>query len=109
MTNTPSAEDRFKNTVATIMAIIAALIAVIAFLQSDASARDDRANRDSKRYATEALGRKVSGDSRVNFDYNNAYQNWYELDLLANSAAARGETANAARYQKMRDQMLTFS
>src|SRR3972149_793787 len=91
------------------MAVIAALIAVIAFLQSDAGARDDRANRDSKRYATEALGRKVSGDARVNFDYNTAYQNWYELDLLADSATARGETAAALRYQTLRDRTLSLS
>jgi tetratricopeptide (TPR) repeat protein len=109
MAKTSSSEERFKNTIAVVMAIIAALIAVLAFLQSDAAARDDRANRDSKRYATEALGRKVSGDARVNFDYNTAYQSYYELDLLANSAEARGETAEAKRYQTLRDRTLSLS
>ncbi len=50
--STNNSSDVFKNRVAVIMAILAALVAVIAFLQSDAGARDDRANRDSKRYAT---------------------------------------------------------
>lgn len=51
--------------------------------------RDDQANRDNKRYALEALGRQVSGDARVNYDYNTAYQSWQELDLLATSAENR--------------------
>ncbi len=101
--------DHFKNRVAVIMAVLAALVTIIAYMQSDAGARDDRANRDSKRYASEALGRKVSGTARVNFDYNAAYQNWYELDLLANSAEAREEISATQRYQTARDQMLPLS
>ena len=106
--STPST-DHFKNRVAVIMAVLAALVAVIAFLQSDAGSRDNRANRDSKRYATEALGRKVSGQARVNFDYNAAYQNWYELDLLGNSAEVREEAAAAQRYRTVRDLMPPLS
>ena len=101
--------DHFKNRVAVIMAVLAALVTIIAYMQSDAGARDDRANRDSKRYASEALGRKVSGTARVNFDYNAAYQNWYELDLLASSAEAREEISATQRYQTARDQMLPLS
>jgi len=109
MSDATSSTDHFKNRVAVIMAILAALVAVIAFLQSDAGARDDRANRDSKRYATEALGRKVSGMARVNFDYNAAYENWYELDALANSADVRQESAAARRYRAARDLMPPLS
>ena len=109
MNDTTSSTDHFKNRVAVIMALLAALIAVIAFLQSDADARDNRANRDTKRYATEALGRKVSGTARVNFDYNVAYQNWDELDTLALSADAREEPAAAQRYRTVRDLMPPLS
>ena len=86
-------EERFKHLIALIIAVVTVISAGIAFLQSDASARDDRANRDTKRYATEAMGRKVSGDARVNFDYNSAYQSWHELDTLASSATSRGDAA----------------
>ncbi|CAG0935396.1 hypothetical protein TFLX_04234 [Thermoflexales bacterium] len=106
--STPS-RDHFNNRAAIILAILAALVAVIAFLQSDAGARDDRANRDSKRYATEALGRKIDGTARLNFDYNNAYQAWYELDLLATAAANREDEAAALRYQTLRDEMAALS
>ncbi len=45
----------------------------------------------------------------MNFDYNAAYQNWYELDLLANSAEAREETGATQRYRTARDQMPPLS
>src|SRR5215207_2151067 len=102
-------EERFKRLLALIIALVTLITAGIALLQSDASARDDRANRDTKRYATEAMGRKVSGDARVNFDYNTAYQAWYELDTLANSASSRGDDAAATRYQQLRDEMTSLS
>jgi tetratricopeptide (TPR) repeat protein len=102
-------EERFKRIVAVLIAVVTVIAALIALLQSDASARDDRANRDTKRYATEAMGHKVSGDARVNFDYNAAYQSWYELDTLADSATARGDEAAAKRYAAVRDKMTGLS
>lgn len=102
-------DESFKKTIAILIAVVTALAAVIAFLQSDAGARDDAANRDTKNYALEALGRQVSGDARVNYDYNTAYQAWYELDLLAASAANRGDEAAADRYATLRDEMLKLS
>jgi tetratricopeptide (TPR) repeat protein len=102
-------EERFKRIIAMVIAVVTVISAGLALLQSDASARDDRANRDTKRYATEAMGRKVSGDARVNFDYNSAYQSWYELDALANSATSRGDEAAASRYVKLRDEMISLS
>ena len=102
-------EERFKRLLALVIALVTLITAAIALLQSDAGARDDRANRDTKRYATEMMGRKVSGDARVNFDYNSAYQSWYELDTLASSATSRGDQAAATRYTKLRDQMTSLS
>ena len=102
-------EERFKRLLALVIALVTLITAGIALLQSDAGARDDRANRDTKRYASEAMGRKVSGDARVNFDYNSAYQSWYELDTLASSAASRGDQAAATRYTKLRDEMTSLS
>src|SRR4029453_4777562 len=102
-------KERFKRLIALVIAVVTVISAGIALLQSDASARDDRANRDTKRYATEAMGRKVSGDARANFDYNAAYQSWYELDTLATSAENRGDEAAAKRYRTERDRMTTLS
>lgn len=101
--------EKFNRTIAVLIAVVTLITAIIAYLQSDAAARDDRANRDTKRYSIEAFGRKVSGDARVNYDYNTAYQNWYELDLLADSARNRGDDEAAARYEALRDNTVQLS
>jgi tetratricopeptide (TPR) repeat protein len=105
----PSTEDRFKRLIAFLIALVTVFIAVISYLQSDAGARDDAANRDTKRYALEAFGKQVSGDARVNFDYNSAYQSYYELDLLAQAAQVVGDDASANRYLALRDRMTSLS
>jgi tetratricopeptide (TPR) repeat protein len=102
-------DDKFKKLIAVLIALATVAAAIVTYLQNDASQRDDHANRDTKRYAAEALGRKVSGDARVNYDYNKAYQNWQELDLLASSATERGDDAAAARYTKLRDEIVPLS
>jgi hypothetical protein len=102
-------DERFKRTVAVLSALIAVLAAVVALAQNDASARSDLAGRDARVYAMQALGQKVSGDARTNYDYNSAYQTWYELDLLASSAEARGDELAAQRYLTLRDQVPSLS
>lgn len=114
MTDTPAAapvdrDVRFKRLIAILIAVVTMLIALVGYLQSDAGARDDRANRDTKRYAMEALGRRVSGDARVNYDYNSAYQTYYELDLLSVAAANVGDEVAAERYAALRDEVTTLS
>lgn len=102
-------EDRFKKLIAILIAVVTTLIAVLSYLQGDAGARDDTANRDTKRYSLEAFGRQVSGDARVNYDYNTAYQGYYELELLADAAEVVGDDAAAERYITLRDQLRGLS
>lgn len=93
--------DRFQTFTAVAIALTAALTALVALLQADAAGRDDRANRDSKRYATEAMGRQVAGDARTNYDYYTAFQAWNEYATLAEAARGRGDAAAARRFEKL--------
>ncbi|MCC7360417.1 MAG: tetratricopeptide repeat protein [Anaerolineales bacterium] len=102
-------DARFRRVVAVLIAVVTTAIALVSYLQSDAGARDDAANRDTKRYAMEALGRRISGDARVNYDYNSAYQTYSELDLLAAGAANVGDAQAAARYAALRDRVPALS
>jgi len=101
--------DRFNRIMAVAIAVVTLFIGVITYLQSDAGNRDDQANRDSKRYSIELMQRKISGDARVNFDYNTVVQAYYELDLLANSAENSGDQAAAERYRKIGERMMSLS
>jgi len=102
-------DEHFKGMLAVMIAVITTLTAIVAFLQGDAASRDDQANTESKRYALEAMGRQVSGDARVNYDYYTAYQSWYELNALALEATNNGDDSAARRYEKLRDQMVGVS
>lgn len=102
-------DERFKKIIGVLIATVTLLATIMAFLESDAGARDDEANRDAQTYAMAALGQKVSGDSRANYDVFSAYQTWYELDLLANSSELREDEEAAERYRTVRDQIVKVS
>ncbi len=93
--------DRFQALTAVAIAVTTALTALLALMQADAAGRDDRGNRDSKRYATEALGRQVAGDARTNYDYYTAFQAWNEYATLAEAARGRGDGGAARRFEKL--------
>lgn len=92
--------DRFNRLSAFAIAVITAVAALIGYLQNDAGARDDRANRDSKRYSVQSLGRQISGQARVNFDYYRVYQAYTEYDVLQQSAEKAGQKG-AKTYEEM--------
>lgn len=99
---------RFKAVVAVLIALVTTFATVLAYLQSDASSLDNRANSDSKLYSLQAIGFKVAADSRTNFEFNKVYQTWDELDTLAETT--REEDADrAGMYEKVRDKIASFS
>jgi tetratricopeptide (TPR) repeat protein len=99
----------FNKVIAVLIAVVTLITAVVAYAQSDAGGRDDQANRDGMRYILEAFGTQVSGDARVNYDYNVAYQAMYEYDLLANSTANRENKVASENYTQMAAEMKKLS
>ncbi|HUN22470.1 MAG TPA: hypothetical protein PK299_04975 [Anaerolineales bacterium] len=109
-TNTSTfSTENFKKIIAFLIAIVTVFIAIATYLQNDAGSRDDAANRDAKNYSLEALGKQVSGDAQVNFDYNQAYQAYYEYELLAIAAENAGDSGAAQRYTALMDKMAKLS
>ncbi len=108
---TPEAAGKldFNKVIAVLIALVTLVTAIVAYCQSDASGRDDQANRDGMRYILEAFGTQVSGDARVNYDYNVAYQALYEYDLLANSTANRENTVASENYSQLAAEMKKLS
>ena len=72
---------------------VAVLAAVVALLQTNASALADEANRDAQRYAVQAMGRNISGAEQVNYGWY-TYQTWDELNSQASSAEGAGDEGN---------------
>ncbi len=99
----------FKKLLAILIAFITVIATGVAFLQSDAGNRDDRAGRDAIRLAVELVGRRVDGETQVNFDYDGAYQKYLELDTLAFAAENRGDTRASNRYELLQESFLKLS
>jgi tetratricopeptide (TPR) repeat protein len=102
-------DSTFKKTVAVLIAIITVAATLIAFLQSDASNRDDRAGRDATRLAIELVGRRVNGEAQVNFDYDEAYQKYLEMDALSRAALNHGDERASERYGLLKQSFIKLS
>lgn len=102
-------DDLYKRLLALLIAVVTVITTLVAFLQSDAGNRDDRAGRDATRLAIELIGRRVNGETQVNFDYDEAYQNYLEMDALAFAAENRGDIAASDRYQILKESFVKLS
>lgn len=102
-------DERFKQMVSILIAVVTVITAVAGLLQNDAGARDDRANRTAQDYAFQAMGQRISGVARAGYDRGDAYRNWSELLTLAQSAEINGDLAAAHRYQAVAGQIAKLS
>ena len=100
--------DPFERLVIALIASVAVLAAVVALLQTNASALADEANRNAQRYAVQAMGRNISGAAQVDYGWY-AYQTWDELDSQARSADGAGDEAAGRRYRTIRDRIAELS
>lgn len=99
----------FKKLLAILIAVVTLIATVVAYLQNDAGNRDDHAGRDATRLAIELVGRRVNGETRVNFDYDEAYQKYEELGTLAFAADNRGDTQTSKRFEILQKSFLNLS
>jgi len=107
MSTTPEsfADERFKRIVSLLIAVATVLAAIVTYLQSYASGQSATANRDSQRFAIQAMGLRSGGQTQVSYDWQGAFQNWSELNDLALSADNARDDAAAARYRQVRDRI----
>jgi tetratricopeptide (TPR) repeat protein len=102
-------EEPFKRIVTVLIATVALIAAVVAFLQSDAANQEGSANRNVQQFTLEAQGENTYGATEMSFYYGTATQAWKELDILAKSADKYDDPAAAARYRSARDQIVKLS
>lgn len=102
-------DERFKQLVGILIALVTVLAASVGLLQNDAGARDDRANRQAQDYAFQAMGQRVSGVIRAGYARGDAYRNWSELNTLALAAENVDDAAAARRYQAVAERVTQLS
>jgi tetratricopeptide (TPR) repeat protein len=107
--NNISADERFDRLISVLIASVAILVAITALLQNYASNLSDQSLRTAQTLAIEATNREIGGALRYSFDWQNAFQIWYEIDLQGVSAEQLGDTAALERYRNLEDKFITFT
>lgn len=102
-------EERFEKLISLLIASVAILVAVTAFLQNFASTRSNQSNRTAQALAIESTNREVRGALRFSYDWQGAFQTWYEIEQQAISAEQSGDTATAGRYRALKEKIVPLS
>jgi tetratricopeptide (TPR) repeat protein len=102
-------DEPFKRVVTILIATVALIASVVAYLQSDASNQSGEANRNVQQYSLQSLGQSTYGSSEMNYNFNTVAQAWKQLDILAQSADRHGDPAAAKRYRDAQAEIQTQS
>ena len=102
-------EEPFKRIITILIATVALIASVVAYLQSDASNQSGGANRNVQQYSLQSLGQSTYGSSEMNYNFNTVAQAWKQLDILAQSADRHGDPAAAKRYRDAQASIQTQS
>lgn len=107
-TSAPSSEDRFNRLVAILTMSVAVLVAVVAYLQTDAAIRSDRYSSEALQFAMQASGARAVGATKLGYGfYTSQVQD--ELSKLAISAEASGDADAARRYYTVQSDLARLS
>lgn len=102
-------DEKFQKFLAVLIAVVTVFTAVLAQLESEAGANDDRAARDAKKASVAAFGLQIRGNAESNYAYYTAFEQYRELDTLRMTAEEKGDSKAAERYAAMEESLLTTS
>jgi tetratricopeptide (TPR) repeat protein len=102
-------DERFKKLIAVLIAVTTVFAGLLAQLEAEAGARDDRAARDAKKASLAAFGQQIRGDAEASYHYYTAFEQYRELETLKEAAEARNDEKSALRYETMGMSLLDTS
>lgn len=106
---TVSEHKRFDNLVTILIASTAIWVAITAYFQNYSANLSDQARRRAQQFAIESTKREVNGVIQYSYDWQGAYQTWYELDLQITAAEQNGDTAAVHRYESLQQNIIPLS
>ena len=101
--------EPFERLVAILIAVVALVAAIAAFLEAHAGSASDRFERDAQQYGLQAVGLRTRGEVQVGYALSDAYRLWLELDTSAFSAEENEDFASATRFKSLRDEVEQLS
>lgn len=102
-------EEPFKRAITILVATVALIASIVAYLQSDSSNQSRTANRNVHQYSLQSLGQTTYGASEMSYNFNTVAQAWKQLDILAQSADRHNDPNAAKRYRDAQAALRTES
>ena len=109
MNETTSQNSRFGKLIAFLIASVAILVAVIAFLQNYASSVSEKSNRAAQELAIESTKTEIKGAIQFSYDWQSAFQTWNEIELQRRAADQTGNTKFADRYTRLGQRLIPLT
>jgi tetratricopeptide (TPR) repeat protein len=106
--NIDGAEARARRYIGVLIAAVAVLAALLAYLNAEAGAQSSVANREARRLTIEATGLRSTGTAKVGSDLH-AARSWLELGKLGASAERAGDLQTARTYYAAREEIAKLS
>jgi tetratricopeptide (TPR) repeat protein len=106
---TNKTDERFDKIATFLIASVAILVAITAFLQNYTANISDVAKRVAQERALDATTREIYGTVQYSYQWQGAYQTWKEIDLQIVAAEQSGDTAAAERYRQLKDKIAALS
>jgi len=106
---TNKTDERFDKIATFLIASVAILAAITAFLQNYSGNISDVANRKAQARALDSTTREIYGVIQYSYQWQGAYQTWKEIDLQIVAAEQSGDTAAAERYRKLKEKIAALS
>lgn len=102
-------QKRFDKLVTILIASVAIWVSITAYFQNYAANLSDQARRRAQQFSIEATKREINGVIQFSYDWQAAYQSWYELDLQITAAEQNGDTAAVERYEILQQNIIPLS
>lgn len=106
---TESNNKKFDNLVTILIASVAIWVSITAYFQNYTANLSDQSRRRAQQYAIEATKHEVNGVIQFSYDWQGAYQTWYELDLQITAAEQDGDSAAVERYKNLQEKIIPLS
>ncbi len=109
MNENTSQNPRFEKLVAFLIASVAILVAVTAFLQNYASSVSEQANRAAQELAIASTTTEIRGAIQFSYDWQSAFQTWNEVGLQRVAADQSGNTKVVDRYTRLAEKLVPLT
>lgn len=109
MNENTSGSSGFEKLITFLIASVAILASVTAFLQNYASGISELANRAAQEMAIESTTTELKGAIEYSYHWQGTFQTWNEVDLQRLEAQLTGDTAAENRYTQLRERFVSLS